>query len=229
MEQSAWFSSADILSWSQLFVAFVTALATVALWHVTKVLAIETKRMAEGASQPNVVVTLEPSGWSIIHFNISVVNTGNAPAYGITISSEPPLPFKETAEIKDAPLQNISILKPGQEMFSYLCEFSKLKDKRFKITTTWKRQPLSKTLESLTYEIDMADFSGVRHLGASDPLIEIAKQIKTYREDWRNIASGFNRMKIDVFTSTDRVKEERRIRRKLQQLMKEDSEQNDEI
>ena len=41
----------------------VTAVATLFLWRVTKLLAVETKRMAEASAQPHVVATLDPNRW----------------------------------------------------------------------------------------------------------------------------------------------------------------------
>ena len=43
----AWFTNAaNALVFAQLVAAFVTAIATIALWRVTRVLAVETKTLA---------------------------------------------------------------------------------------------------------------------------------------------------------------------------------------
>ena len=71
--------------------SLVTAVATLFLWRVTKLLAVETKRMAEASAQPHVVATLDPNRWSMRHFDLKVDNTGNATAYDIKVDFTPPL------------------------------------------------------------------------------------------------------------------------------------------
>ncbi|WP_053059075.1 hypothetical protein [Croceicoccus naphthovorans] len=97
-----------------LFGTLATALATFALWRVTRVLAVETKRMADAAMQPQVVATIVPNPWSTIHLDITVENTGNATAFDIEVGFDPPLSNGEAREGKSLPLQRISVLKPGQ-------------------------------------------------------------------------------------------------------------------
>jgi len=48
----------------------VTAVATIFLWRVTSLLAVETQRMAKATSQPHVVATLDPNRWSMRHFDL---------------------------------------------------------------------------------------------------------------------------------------------------------------
>ena len=103
----------------------VTAVATLFLWRVTKLLAVETKRMAEASAQPHVVATLDPNRWSMRHFDLKVDNTGNATAYDIKVDFTPPLINGEgRAGAMAVPFENISLLKPGQGMGSYLAEYS---------------------------------------------------------------------------------------------------------
>lgn len=42
-----WLKAPEVLSWAQVASALVTAAATVALWRVTAVLAVETRRLAK--------------------------------------------------------------------------------------------------------------------------------------------------------------------------------------
>lgn len=104
-----------------LFGSVATAIATIFLWRVTKTLAVETTRMAEAAAQPHMVATLSPNRWSMNHFDLHVDNTGNATAYDIEVSFDPPL---ENGQARGAavqvPLQSISVLKPGHGLSSYL-------------------------------------------------------------------------------------------------------------
>ena len=82
---------ANLLAFAQLIAAFVTALATIALWRVTKLLANETSVLAEMTSRPFVVCALESSGASAIALNLVLRNTGNAAAFDIEVEISPPL------------------------------------------------------------------------------------------------------------------------------------------
>lgn len=117
----------------------VTAVATLFLWRVTKLLAKETTRMVEASDQPHVVATLSPNRWSLRHFDLVVDNTGNATAYDIRIVFNPPLENGE-ARREDAkiPFQRVSVLKPGQELRSYLADIDVLEGKAFEVAVSWR-------------------------------------------------------------------------------------------
>ena len=92
--------------------SLVTAVATLFLWRVTKLLAVETKRMAEASAQPHVVATLDPNRWSMRHFDLKVDNTGNATAYDIKVDFTPPLVNGEgRAGGTAVPFKSISLLR----------------------------------------------------------------------------------------------------------------------
>ena len=186
----------------------VTALATFALWRATRVLAIETKRMAEAASQPQIVVTIEGNQWSFIHADLHVTNTGNATAFDISIEFDPPLAIElenKTETIK-TPLRSISILKPGQELTSWVGKMFSYLDSSYSITISYARSPQGKR-ESLTYILDMSSYKGIHRLGSGDPLTQLAQQTKKLQEDVHRIATGWSKLKVDIITSADREAE----------------------
>ncbi|MBM7326554.1 hypothetical protein JS562_26185 [Agrobacterium sp. S2] len=74
--------TANILSYTQIFTAVVTAGATIALWYVTRVLAVETKTLAKMTSQPFVVCSLQSSQADSSALDLILENTGNAVAFG---------------------------------------------------------------------------------------------------------------------------------------------------
>jgi len=74
----AWFTvGANILTVAQLVAAFVTAIATIALWRVTRVLADETKTLAAMTSRPFVVSSFESSEADPTAIDVVFRNTGN--------------------------------------------------------------------------------------------------------------------------------------------------------
>lgn len=193
--------------------ALITAIATILLWRVTRTLAHETKRMADALGRPQVVATLEPNRWAMNHADFQIENTGTGTAYKIEIAFDPPLSSLSTSERID-PVSQFSVLKPGQSFRCYLSEFAPLLEARFVVSVSWLRDPLGTEREKLTYDLNMTELAGVGTLGAADPGIALAEQVKNIREDWRHIASGFHRLKADVYTSGDRLHEERQRKRR---------------
>jgi len=202
----------------------VTAVATIFLWRVTKALAIETKRMAEASAQPHIVATIEPNRWSMMHSDFRIENTGNAPAYDIQIAFEPPLPANEFRS-GDVPLQRVSVLKPGQAMTTYLAEFREVLQHAYSVTTSWRRDPSKDIRETNIYQLDLRSMEGMGNLGASDPLIQIAEQLKKLREDWQQVSNGQRRVQVDSHTEFDRLHDQKHRARRVRQHRRRQSDQ----
>ena len=199
-----WFTPANALAWAQVVMALVTALATVALWRVTQVLAKETKRMADRAAQPHVVATLEPNAWAMMYVDLKVANVGNAAAYDVKLMFDPPLANGKDKEKQPIPFQAISILRPGQSLASFLCEYEQVKDVEYTVTVTWKRAPTDNLSEILSYALSFGHYEGMSQLENRNPLIQISGHLKRMRDDWKNIASGYRHLQADTFTKADR-------------------------
>lgn len=194
----------------------VTAVATIFLWRVTRVLANETTRMVQAASQPHVVVTIEPNRWSLLHFDLKVHNTGNATAYDISISFDPPLENGEARGSKlEVPLTTVSVLKPDQGLSSYLSEYTPLKGNAYTVSISWRRNPSSQVKELNVYKLDMNDYDSITQLGVSDPTVQIAEQVKKIQENLKPLLSGTKRLRVDMFSSSDRLHERKVIARQL--------------
>jgi hypothetical protein len=210
-----------IPTYGSLLAAIVTAVATYFLWRVTDALAAETKRMVDAGSQPHIVATLEPSRVSMIHLNLNVDNTGSGTAYDIQVLFEPPLPSDRQGKDRTTPLQKISILKPGQGVSSFLCEYARLEGREFRVTTSWRRDAARPDREANTYTLDMAFLKGISRLGGADPLTEIADQVKKIREDWQYVGRGTRRIQIDGFSGADRLHERRLQERQFRRMQQE--------
>lgn len=173
----------DALAWAQVLSALVTAAATIALWYVTRVLAVEIRRMAAAAAQPHVVATVEPNQWSLNHFDRHVANTGNATAYNVTVSFDPPLDTKDVSVGREMPMpfQNISVIRPSQTFMSYVGDYENIKQKSFTVTITWRLTP-NGPVEQNIYSLKMSDYEGFNTLGNRFPLVDIAQDMKKIRE-----------------------------------------------
>lgn len=198
----------NIAIWGTLAGSIATALATFFLWRVTRMLAVETKRMADVAAQPQIVASIVPNQWSTIHLDINVENTGSATAFEIEVTFDPPLENGEArGEDVPIPLQTISVLKPGQALKSYLSGVGDYLEKTFSVIVSWKLHPSDQLRQELRYSLNMSDFKGISYLGARDPIVQVAEQIKKLREDWQYVASGSRNVKTDSYDADDRQQE----------------------
>ncbi len=181
----------------------VTAVATIFLWRVTRLLAKETTRMVEAADQPHVVATLHPNRWSLRHFDLVVGNTGNATAYDIQIGFNPPLENGENRrEDAKIPFEQVSVLKPGQELRSYLADIHALEGKSFEVTISWRHGSQNKHRETNVYTLNMADYAGASELG-QDPAIGMARSLEKMEKSLGSLMRS-KRLKVDVYTAADR-------------------------
>lgn len=214
-EQESWISA--VLGFGGMLATFVTAVATIFLWRVTKLLAKETTRMAEASDQPHVVATLSPNRWSLRHFDLVVDNTGNATAYDIQIQFDPPLQNGE-ARREDAkiPFERVSVLKPGQGLRSYLADISVLEGKAFEVTISWRRGGKERPRETNVYTLAMADYIGTSELGR-DPLIDMARSFQKMEKSLGSMVRS-KHLKVDVYTSADRMQERRDAHNALERM-----------
>jgi len=130
-------------TWSEIVVLFVTMAATIVLAGFTWVLARATKQLAEVSSQPQVTATIQPNLWSMMHCDLVVENSGNAAAYDVVLVISPVPEQAEARGDSELPLSNISVLRPGQEMKSFLSDVESVADLEFKMEVSWKRHPRS--------------------------------------------------------------------------------------
>lgn len=203
--------------------AVITAVATIALWRVTAVLAQETSRLADSAGQPQIVATLRVNRWTMLYADLVVTNSGNASAFSIKIEFSPPLIIEQEdgRKFRDVPFQSITVMRPGESFSSDVGKAFPMLEKEYIVTTSWLRDPKSTTREYLSYSLSFGDFKDVRQLGATDPLVQIADEVKHIREDWRQVASGNRNIRTDVFTSLDRIRSRREHERSWRRQQRE--------
>jgi len=201
-----------------LFSSIITALATAVLGWVTWVLARETKVLSRAASQPHVVVTFEPNPWGSMYVDLLVSNTGNAVAYDVDIQYSPDLPSSSEFRLNlPVPFQKINLLRTGHVLKSSLSPYGDLQGKTYSVTISWSRLPGKLERETLTYNLSVAEFEASMYLGARNPEVQVASEIKKIREGWQRIADGGGRLEVNVYSSRDRDEEERERREWLEE------------
>ncbi|MGR3821007.1 MAG: hypothetical protein ACU0A5_00370 [Salipiger marinus] len=157
----AWFANSEnALAFSQLAAAAVTAIATIALWRVTRVLAVETKTLAAMTSQPFVVGTIENAGVSAhTVLNFVLRNSGNATAFDVRAKITPAIP-NVAGSSEPEPIEEIyelTLLPPGQALPLKGVVLQAIYDKKFEITISWSRRPGEKTETVMKYFINGKD------------------------------------------------------------------------
>jgi hypothetical protein len=177
-----WFSnSRNILIFAQLIAAFITALATLALWRVTRVLAVETALLAKMTARPFVVCGLESSPVDATALNLVLRNTGNATAFDITAKISPQLPNANgtLTEGKADTSIEVSYLPPTQAMPRQLVMSRDIVDKKYAVEISWALFPHSAERETLAYNFEGKDGF---HGGASEKGIHhVAQELEKIR------------------------------------------------
>lgn len=205
----------------------VTAVATVMLWLVTRALATETKRMAEASAQPQVVVSIEPNQWAMNYADIVVANTGNATAFDVLVKFDPEIPGEPDLPDRPTPLQTVSLLRPGQKLVNFLSSFEPIIDVSYTVAVSWKRHPADQKRETLTYPLNLKEMDGRGSLGASDPMNQIATEVKNMRDDLKRVVDGNRSIKAEVFTTMDRLHERRDFMRRRRKALREKAAKDD--
>ena len=195
--------------WTSIIVPGVTMVAAIVLAWFTFVLARATRQLARASEEPRVTATTQPNLWSMMHCDFIVENSGDAPAYDVVVAITPEPQQDGARGNSEPPLRNISVLRPGQEMKSFLSDFENVADEEFKVEVTWKRHPRERTRETISYIHRLP--KGISRLGAWSPEIQIAEALKHLREDWQQVAKGQRKLKVDGYDKDDREEERQAI------------------
>ena len=212
-------ASSLFIEYATLIAAGVTAFGTIVLALLTFVLAKHTKRANEISSSPIVVVTMTPNMWGVNHIDIEVENVGEATAFDIEIDYEPELVAWSSNEDRKVPYTKVAVLKPGQLLRASLDKYDNYADTEYKAKLSWARKPMSKKRETIEHTLTVKDIAEATYLGSRDATVQIAEQVKKIREDWKNIANGYNRLNSDVYTQADRTAENEARRQSLERQL----------
>lgn len=169
------------LAAAQVVAAFVTALATLALWRATKVLAIETSALAKMTAHPFVVCYLRSGETNPQAMNLTLENTGNATAFDIKLRIMPALPGPNSRGVveKDETLFEASLLPPGRDLRIQAVMSTEAYGQQFSVEVSWAQRPAGSTRESLSYMFEPKD--GFRAGWRTKGLHEIAEELEKVR------------------------------------------------
>jgi hypothetical protein len=175
----------NALAIAQLLAAAVTAIATIALWRVTRVLAVETAVLAKMTSRPFVVCVLESGASTPRAMNLVFRNTGNATAFDIVLELSPGLQkFNQSAtEVEAVSTRGLSLLAPGHSMQIQGVLSTEVHAKKFNATISWAAMPNAAARETLSYSFEPKDgfrggwgVKGIHHV--ADELGKIRERLE---------------------------------------------------
>lgn len=182
-------------------------------WLTARLVA-ETRYLREAQTEPRIEVFYRPRDEWISLIDIVIKNIGSGPAYDLSFSSSATVSNKGSEELlsrlKELKSLNsgIAYLGPGQEFFSYWTRmtdhFQEKLETQIQVTSNYK----SAMGRAYTRQhiLDLSELKGIERIG-EPPLLKIAKYVEKLQEEVRRLASGFQKLKVDVFTHEDRENE----------------------
>ena len=203
-----------------IFSGLVTA-STIIYAILTWRLVSETKRMRRVQTEPRVDIRIEPREEWIFLLELVIKNIGLGPAFDVRFSVMPiPLvkgsqatgqgtrEFIDRLKEINCLQQGLSYLAPGQEVRTFLTSMAEDSEKKLdaalQVTTSYKG-PTNEPYE-IKYSIYVDELKGLEQIGRP-PLYEIAENIEKLREKVEHLATGFNRIETNIYTSEDREEE----------------------
>lgn len=201
--------------------AVVTAAGTVVLAIFTTALAVYTRLLVRVTQQPFVVATIEPNPQALMYVDLHVGNEGNASAFDVAVSFDPPLPTdKDGKENRPLPFSHVTVLRPGQKLVSFICAFAAVEDKTYKATIAWRKKPAARTVERISYNVTLNHYKGFTHLG-NDYGQKSSKSLEKIASALDAVADGRKTLSVDTFNPVERARDRRNEARRRRRWMRE--------
>jgi len=203
----------------------VTAAATAALVYVTWVLAVRTTQMAKAGSSPSVLVNIVPNRWAANHADQVVVNSGNGAAFDVRI-----LMRIENNRTPDSSLfsrcwTTLDVMHPGQMVIGYAGSFANIFPGTIHAEVSWAETPGGVRREAISYSIRTAGWEANGGPLGGDPLVRVADEIRKLRDDWKPVASGAQKLAVDIHDREDRAlvrrEDDARVAANMEKLVEE--------
>jgi len=193
--------------------SLVVTVATVFYAVLTRRLVVETIQMRRAQTEPHVAVRVEPSDASVYTILLVVENVGAGPAYSVRLSVNPDFVIEEGQTLSRLGLfkHGIHYLAPGQQIRLFLAhvvdQMEEIEQQGGRFDFTVSAQYMTATGARLQYDysIDFRHLTGV--IERSSPLQEVARHLKKLVDSISKIERGWGKLKVDVHTHADRVRD----------------------
>ncbi len=198
-----------------IFAAVVT-LSTVVYAVLTAVLVAETRKMRQAQTEPKVEVVIKPREEWIGLVHVYVRNIGPGPAYEITFDIKAESGGNGAQALIDDFTKarflktGLRYLGPSQEVASDYSPMTEKFDEKIESVLIFDvkyRSATQRTFEE-RFRIDFSEFKGRTQIGKPH-LYAIAQHLETIQQDFHHLATGFRRIKADIYDSEDRESEEK--------------------
>ncbi|MDP4194855.1 MAG: hypothetical protein Q8940_07390 [Bacteroidota bacterium] len=204
-----------------LFFTIAVGISTVVYSFITAKLLSETKRMRKSQTDPEIFVSLVQNESSILFIDLLVENIGMGPAYNIKFEVIKDFELSkrmlsEVGFIKDG----INYFSPKQSMRVWVASFisdKELKNKSIDIKVIY-RNSIYETF-SREFTLNFSQFASITQLGRP-PIHTIAEKITNIERSINNIASGSQKLRIDVYDSVDRKLEQKQLDEEYEEFKK---------
>lgn len=225
IESAITLSQDNLSSWVSAFATLTIAVLTIVLaketWGLRLIQLSQIEQIRKDSIKPSIGLYLKssPAGFNFI--DVHVTNNGSGTAQNIQFT------FKSASEdaqdVYEHLLSNlnklvilekgISTLSSGEHRSSYLFSFidlhQKFGEKALECVT--EVDITFEDIEGSKYSsksfFNFTEYKGVSELGGGDPLQKISSHLEKIQKDVGHFASGFKKIKTDVYTSEDRQAE----------------------
>lgn len=209
----------------------VVAISTIFYVMLTRALVNETKAMRRTHTEPKIsIVFRSQEQWGAL-LDLETKNIGLGPAYDIKFtlsqSEKYPIPFWAEKAFKDISYfqTGLNYLAPGQYICAFLTDINEDFENRISskvcIGVSYKSKSDNQSVEKYTEDF-ILDFSILRGKWLeTSPIFGIAKNIEKITKGIENFASGFKRLRTDIYTTQDREKEKTERKERKSEFLKQ--------
>ena len=193
----------------------IVAAATVVYPRLTAGLVRETNRMRRSQTEPEVVISVEPSATWINLIELVVENIGAGSAYNLRLEVDPDVKCSRGEMLSSIGLfkHGLRQLAPRRSVKTFLFSVAGRDADivnpdgpfRFVVTATYE----SGAGESIVrrFELDLLHLLGMVQLG-TPPLKTIADSVKAMQDELHHLATGFSRLTVNTYTRAEVEAEE---------------------
>lgn len=192
----------------------VVAISSVVYAHLTRLLVDETRKMRQAQTDPRIEVFLKPREEWINLVYLCVRNIGLGPAYDIAFRIEKTGNTSGAEALVNDFAQSkffetgVRYLGPGHDLFSNPTQMTKQFEEKIDailiVNVTYRNAVGVQIADS--YRLDLSEWRG-RRQGGIPHLYTISQTLDRMQKDIQRLASGFQRLNVDIYDSEDRKRE----------------------
>lgn len=228
------FGNDTLSSWVSALATVCIALLTIVLaketWELRRVQLSQIEQIRKDSIKPSVSLYLKHSPVSFNFMDVHVINSGVGTAQNIKFkfmnkskNAQDVYDYLQGQFGKLVILSNgISSLGAGEKRTSYVFSFIELRNKfgpkslEYLAEVDIEFQDIEgKTYTSVSY-FNFSEYTGISKLG-SDPVHKISSTLEKIQKEIGHFASGFKKLRTDIYTSSDRQKEKEEMEKQIEQ------------